>query len=120
MTTSDKRRSERIPINAQLAPGEMFLTSGHERVPVSGIKDLSDTGISIYLNGAVAEGDGVTIEYADRGIQFEVFGTVRWCRDSVIDATAPAWQGPKLIGVELLASSILSSAILKNHVRRER
>ena len=115
MTASDKRRSQRIPINAQMVPGEMFLISGNARTRVNGIKDLSDIGISLYLSGAVDEGVSVTIEYSDRGIRLEVFGTVRWCRESVIESDAQGWRGPKLIGVELLASSILMSAILKNH-----
>lgn len=117
MTTSDKRRSRRIPINAQMAPGEMFLTSDSGRTFVNGIRDLSDTGISLYLDLTVKEGDGVTIEYVDHGIRLEVFGAVRWCRESAFESATPLWQGPRLIGIELLASSILSSAILKNHSR---
>lgn len=120
MTTSDKRRLQRIPINAPLAAGEMFLISRNARIPVNGIKDLSDTGISLYLNRALEEGGSVTMEYVDRGIRFEVFGTVRWCRESVADVITPVWQGPQLIGVELLGSSILSSVILQNHVANNR
>lgn len=115
MLTSEKRRSQRIQIDGLPVAGEMCLIRGTGRVPVKGIKDLSDTGISVYVDQAIAVRESVTIEYADRGIRLEVFGTVTWHQEVALESNAPAWTGRYLIGIELVASSILTSAILNNH-----
>ena len=115
MIASEKRRTQRIPIDGPPAAGEMCVLCGTGRIPVKGIKDLSDTGISLYVDEAAGARENVTIEYADRGIRLEVFGTVTWNQAVALEANAPAWKGRYLVGIELVASSILTSAILKNH-----
>lgn len=115
MVTSEKRRTQRVPINGLPAAGEMFLLGSAARVPVRGIKDLSDTGISVYVDEDFGVRESVTVEYADHGIRLEVFGTVTWNQEVAPEPNAPVWKGRYLVGIELVASSILTSAILKNH-----
>lgn len=113
MNESEKRREQRIPVAGLPVTGEMFVLHGTDRLQVRGIQDFSDAGISLYLDEPIGERQGVTIEFADRGIRLEVFGAVTWCREQASSAVVGDNPGRCLLGIELLASSILAAVMRK-------
>lgn len=91
----------------------MALHWGERQVAIEGIRDISDTGISVYVDAEMAAGEKVGVAYAGSAVRLEVFGIVAWCSRRDAGTGAPSCGGTHVVGIELLASSILSSAILQ-------
>ena len=110
MLETEKRRQERRVL-ARQPVGEISLHVGETRYPVSGINNISDSGISIFLDQEIVVPLGVSIEYAHPSMKLEVYGNATWCAARENDGT-PA-QGGFILGVELLSPMLLVS-LLRN------
>ena len=111
MTAVEKRKRERYPLERQ-PRGELFLRTAGGRLPVVAVRDISDNGISVLLNGSIPTDLQVTIEYVEPNLSLQVFGTVVW------HAQRPEDHGTAgetcVLGIELLSPMMLA-ALLQKH-----
>lgn len=111
MIVAEERKQERFRLLRQ--PGEpLFVCTFAARVQALAVKDVSSSGVSLYLERHMPVGSQVSIEHEARYFKLNVNGMIIWCRsrlDSDIDAPdfAAAW----VIGVELFSPMLLLSAL---------
>ncbi len=111
MPKINQRKLDRYPLERQ-PNARVALRADTVRYRIDQIRDISDSGISFYLEHPVAESVSVAIEYADPKLKIEVYGRVAWClqrQDAGPDAAASF-----VIGVELLSPMMLF-AVLQKH-----
>jgi hypothetical protein len=111
--TRDQRRQERFRIDRQ-PDGELHLRVGDSRHAVRGVRDVSGSGISIFLDVDLAVPAPVAIEYAEPNLKLEVFGTVVWCEPRGGRADVARADSGYVSGIALL-SPMLLAALLQKH-----
>ncbi len=113
MTRIEQRRPDRYPLERQ-PDGKLNLRTPDARHAIAEIRDISDFGISFYLEHSVDESAKVAIEYADPKMKLEVYGRVAWCAARpVAEGEGPAANG-FVLGVELITPMMLF-AVLQRH-----
>ncbi len=113
MTRIEQRKLERYPLERQPG-GEVALVIGADRYRVDEIKDISDFGISFFLDQSVPVSSRVAVAYADDSVKLEVYGRVAWCSKLKHRESAPAQAERFVMGVELLNPATLY-AMLQRH-----
>jgi sulfur relay (sulfurtransferase) complex TusBCD TusD component (DsrE family) len=108
MLREEKRKQERYTFERP-PEGTLFLVRDGVRLPVAGINDISNSGVSLDMNDALAVSQPVTVEYADAVVCVQVRGTVTWCAP----ASDPAKAGSFVLGVELASPMLLLSMFQK-------
>ena len=109
-TEPDKRGQRRYALAGD-PECEIFLWLGDCCHPVKAIRDVSETGISIYLDIQVPESTSVLIQYVDDRMQVKINGTVAWCaalKDSpdpeLVDAVC-------VMGIKLMSPTMMMVAL---------
>ena len=105
MNTQELRREARFTLT-QKPKGMLFLHLRDECLPVRSIRDISQTGVSVFFDYEVKQGEHVALEYKDRDNEVKVSGIVVWQSqpESVADNT------PKhLLGISMFNPNILLS-----------
>lgn len=105
---NDQRKQGRYELGRVLA-GELDLRCGDERFRIQAINDISSSGISVFVDQAIAVPRQVVIEYFAAGARFEVNGNVVWCAqsDTMPSLRDKAIHGRYLMGLELLSPLLL-------------
>jgi len=107
MTVTEQRKLQRYPLEHRLHDSTVMLRIGHTHYAIRHIRDISDSGISFYLDEDLTVSSKVTIEYADPKVSIDVYGRVAWC------AKRTDGEGYAM-GVELL-SPLMLYAMLRKH-----
>jgi hypothetical protein len=107
MTVIEQRKLQRYPLEQQPHNTVVMLRSANLHHPIRHIRDISDSGISFYLDESLDVSAKVTIEYADSKLKIDVYGRVAWC------ARRTDGDG-YVMGVELL-SPLMLYAMLRKH-----
>ena len=103
----ERRRVERHKPTGW-AYGELVLHVGDARIPVAGINDVSQSGVSVYLDQAITVPAKVALELDTGEMKIEVFGTAVWSAPTnSADQRVPR-PGSHLLGVEVLNSRLFS------------
>lgn len=108
MNTKEQRSETRfVPVHKPM--GMLFLYVCGECLPVRSIRDISQTGISLWFDYDIRKSERVDIEYKDRNNEIKVSGIVVWCNQA--DQTLfHAESAPKhLIGINLFSPNLLLS-----------
>ncbi|MCX7057882.1 MAG: PilZ domain-containing protein [Pseudomonadota bacterium] len=104
------RRQQRYRLLRQ-PDATLYVRTGWLRATAMAIKDVSNGGVSVYLERELAIASRVSIEYAAPNLTLNVNGVVAWCRarqDTDIDTTH---QGDAyILGIELFSPMMLLSA----------
>lgn len=108
-------RPEQRRIPRQTLPrhpsGVIVLRLAHEWHPIHEVRDISDVGISFYLERDIPVSSEVAIEYSHNDTKVEVYGRVAWSKRR--GELAP--QAPRgddyVMGVELVNPTMLYALI---------
>ena len=104
------RRQERYRLLRQ-PDAPLYVRTGWSRTTAMAIKDVSNGGVSLYLERELPVASRVSIEYAAPNLMLNVNGVVAWCRarhETDIDA---AHDGDAyILGIELFSPMMLLSA----------
>lgn len=109
MLPQEKRRQERYPFERQ-PDGQLALKVGEVFQPVRGINDISNSGISVFLDQEVPVPVSVTLEYGDANMRLQVYGTTTWSKQKAADMQP---GGQFIVGIELLSPMLLLSMFQK-------
>ena len=115
MNRVEQRNVERFPISLQ-PDGQVVLRTPETRFQINEIKDISNSGISFYLNQSVAVSSKVAIEYADPKVKIEVYGRVAWCIPRPADSYDVQKGAMFVMGVELLSPMMLYAVLQKQRI----
>ena len=107
MTVTEQRKLQRYPLEHRLHDSTVMLRIADTNYAIRHIRDISDSGISFYLDEDLTVSSKVTIEYADPKVSIDVYGRVAWC------AKRTDGEGYAM-GVELL-SPLMLYAMLRKH-----
>jgi hypothetical protein len=104
------RRQERYRLLRQ-PDAPLYVRTGWSRVTAMAIKDVSNGGVSLYLERELPIAARVSIEYAAPTLMLNVLGVVAWCRarqetDTDTDHAGEAY----ILGIELFSPMMLLSA----------
>ena len=106
MTMVENRKHQRHPLVRQ-APGEFRLLTPLQAFPIEVIKDISNSGIRIYLNTPLAEHLPISVEYVEATLKLELNGRVAWCTEQENDAGAVGTNGRYVDGIQLFSPVLL-------------
>jgi|HubBroStandDraft_6_1064221.scaffolds.fasta_scaffold288665_1 PilZ domain len=110
MIVAEERKQERFRLLRQPA-APLFVCTVGMRAEALAVKDVSSSGVSLYLERPLPTASKVSIEYEARHLTLNVNGVIIWCRarqDSDIDV--PDFAEACVIGVELFSPMLLLSA----------
>jgi hypothetical protein len=110
MHDSEKRLVPRIAAN-KLPPDTLTLLSDGLEFKLSGLKDISESGIRFEINHSLPVSAKVAIQYKDAKVQIAVHGRVAWCRPTVDNEQSGETHGACMMGVELLSPMILFAVL---------
>jgi hypothetical protein len=113
MTRIEQRRLDRYPLQRQ-PDGKLRLRTADGRHAIVEIRDISDFGISFYLEDSLDVSAKVAIEYADPKLKLEVYGRVAWCAARPVGAEEDPPSRGFVLGVELISPMMLF-AVLQKH-----
>jgi hypothetical protein len=106
MTIVEHRKHQRYPL-AQRAPGEFRLLTPTETFPIEVIKDISNSGIRVYLNTPLAERLRIALEYVEPTLKLELNGMVAWCTAHEDDGGVVETCGRYVVGIQLFSPVLL-------------
>ena len=107
MNQTNQRRPQRFPLDKLPHDAVVMVRSKSSLQPVHQIRDISDSGISFYVDEPLDVSARITIEYTDHSMKIEVYGRVAWCsRRTELPGFAT--------GIELLSPMMLY-AVLSKH-----
>jgi PilZ domain len=106
MTVVEQRKHQRYPLVRQAA-GEFRLLTPVGTYAIDVIKDISSSGIRVYLNTYLAERLAVSVEYVESTLKLELNGTVAWCAAQEEETGASETFGRYVVGVELFSPVLL-------------
>jgi hypothetical protein len=110
MTKAEKRKQGRFSIHTQ-PEGKIFLRTANERFPVRAVKDISNAGVSVFLDKGIPVRSQVAVEYSDQKIKLEVHGLVSWCTPKMGEEDSQARSNGHVVGVELLSPLLFFSLV---------
>jgi hypothetical protein len=100
-----EQRSEIRFLLTKKPKGALLLHVRNQCLPIHSIRDISQTGISLFLDYPVAKGDQVAIEYKDGENEIKVSGMVVW-QSAPAGTTANSLY---LLGINMFSPSTLLS-----------
>src|ERR1700736_388499 len=107
MTIVEQRKHPRHVLGRQ-APGNIRLLTPAAAYPIAVIRDLSGSGIRVFLDSLLTERLDVVIEYTEATLKLEMQGRVAWCAEQgEVEATKSA--GRYVVGIELFSPFLFMS-----------
>jgi hypothetical protein len=107
MEIGEQRKHERLEI-ARQAPGKFRLLTPAGAYPIAAIRDLSGSGIRVFLDVELEERLDVVIEYTEATLKLEIQGRVAWSvEQEEVEATKSA--GRYVVGIELFSPFLFMS-----------
>ena len=101
MNRAEKRQQQRYRLTRH-PDGRVFLRSAGVDYPIRGIRDVSNHGLSVNLERALAVSSPVEVEYRAARLSLTLNGVVAWCREQ-----PEGDAGGFMLGVELFCPQIL-------------
>ena len=106
MTVVEQRKDQRYPL-VRRAAGEFRLLTADAAYPIEVIKDISSSGIRVYLNTHLAERLQVSVEYLEPTLKLELNGMVAWCTAQEEPTDAVETYGRYIVGIQLFSPVLL-------------
>jgi len=108
MEIGEQRKHERLEI-ARQAPGKFRLLTPAGAYPIAAIRDLSGSGIRVFLDASLAERLDVVVEYTELTLKLEMQGRVAWCTAQDHGTGAAKSAGRYVVGIELFSPFLFMS-----------
>src|ERR1700693_875476 len=80
MTAVEQRKHPRRVLGGQ-APGKFRLLTPAAAYPIAVIRDISGSGIRVFLDVRLTERLDVVVEYTELTLKLEMQGRVAWCSE---------------------------------------
>jgi hypothetical protein len=106
MTVVEQRKHHRYPLVRQAA-GEFRLLTPTAAYPIDVIKDISSSGIRVYLDTCLAERLPISVEYVEPTLKLELNGMVAWCTAQEEGTDTIETFGRYVVGVQLFSPVLL-------------
>ena len=106
MTVVEHRKHHRHPLARQPVGGFRLLTPA-AAYPIDVIKDISSSGIRVYLNTCLAERLQIAVEYVEPSLKLELYGLVAWCAAQEENSDAIKTYGRYVVGIQLFSPVLL-------------
>jgi hypothetical protein len=115
MTVIEQRKQPRHVLGRQ-ASGKFRLLTPEAQYPITAIRDISGSGIRVFLDACLAERLDVVIEYTELTLKLEMKGRVAWCTEQT-NGTETQTQGTEtvngdgryVVGIELFSPFLFMS-----------
>jgi len=102
MTVNEQRKHPRHVLGRQ-APGTFRLLTPAAAYPVAVIRDISNSGIRVFLDAGLTERLDVVVEYTESTLKLEMQGRVAWCTEQTPGTETIKGAGRYVVGVELFS-----------------
>lgn len=110
MSGIEQRKLERFALPRHPA-GIVILRTSNNWHPIHEIRDMSEVGMSFYLERELELSSQIAIEYAHADTRVEVYGRVAWCNQRKALGDDAMLADDYVMGVELLNPSMLYALI---------
>jgi hypothetical protein len=112
MRNVEKRLIPRTPLD-HITRSSLSIVFSDRRKAIERLRDISESGLSFYLDQALDISDKISLEYVAEDVKFEVFGRIAWCSQIPNGAHLNATAQSHLIGVELMSPMLLLALLPK-------
>jgi hypothetical protein len=107
LTVVEQRKHPRHVLGSQAA-GTFRLLAPPAAYPVAVIRDISSSGIRVFLDAELTEGLDVVVEYVEATLKLEMRGRVAWCTEQA-GAEAVKGTGRYVVGIQLFSPFLFMS-----------
>ena len=107
MTAVEQRKHPRHVIGRQ-SPGKFRLLTPAAAYPIAEIRDISSSGIRVFLDVRLTERLEIVVEYSEATLKLEMKGRVAWCTEQT-DGAATMEHGRYIVGIELFSPLLFMS-----------
>lgn len=104
-----EQRKELRSILTRQPKGKLQVLLGDQCIDVSGVKDVSQTGIRLEVGTQVNIGENVRVRYLTETVDLKLNGTVVWNSSSADGSKEVAASDAYVIGIMLASPSLLQA-----------
>jgi hypothetical protein len=108
MAVIEHRRHPRHALGRQ-APGIFRLLTPAAAYPIAAIRDISGSGIRVFLDACVTEREDVVVEYSESTLKLEMQGRVAWCTAQAEATETANSAGRYVAGIQLFSPFLFMS-----------
>lgn len=108
MTVVEQRKHPRHVLGRQ-APGTFRLLTPTAAYPITVIRDISSSGIRVFLDVDLTERLDVVVEYTEATLKLEMGGRVAWCTEQEKGAETIKSAGRYVVGIQLFSPFLFMS-----------
>jgi PilZ domain len=108
MTVIEQRKHPRHLLGRQ-APGTFRLLTPAAAHSVTVIRDISSSGIRVFLDACLTERQDVVVEYTELTLKLEMNGRVAWCTEQTEGTEAIKSAGRYVVGIQLFSPFLFMS-----------
>ena len=108
MTAAEQRKHPRHVLGGQ-APGKFRLLTPAAAYPIAVIRDISGSGIRVFLDVRLTERLDVVVEYTEPTLKLEIQGRVAWCAEQALEAGTIEGADRYVLGIELFSPFLFMS-----------
>ena len=107
MTVIEQRKHPRHVLGRQ-APGTFRLLTQTAAYPITVIRDISSSGIRVFLDAGLTKSLDVAVEYTEATLKLEMQGRVAWCTEQA-EGTETKSAGRYVVGIQLSSPFLFMS-----------
>jgi hypothetical protein len=108
MTVVEQRKQLRHVLGHQ-APGKFRLLTPAAAYPIAVVRDISGSGIRVFLDASLTERLDVVVEYTELTLKLEMQGRVAWCTEQDHGTETTKGAGRYVVGIELFSPFLFMS-----------
>ena len=108
MTVVEQRKHPRHEV-ARQALGKFRLLTPAAAYPIAVIRDISGSGIRVFLDVRLTERLDVVVEYTELTLKLEMQGRVAWCSEQADGTETIKSAGRYVVGIELFSPFLFMS-----------
>ena len=108
MTVVEQRKHPRHEL-ARQTRGKYRLLTPAAAFPITAIRDISNSGIRVFLDTGLTERLDVVVEYTEPTLKLEIQGRVAWCAEQAPGAATIRGADRYVLGIELFSPFLFMS-----------
>ena len=108
MTVLEQRKHPRHEL-ARRALGKYRLLTPAAAYAITAIRDISSSGIRLFLDARLTERLDVVVEYTEPTLKLEMQGRVAWCAEQALEAETIKGADRYVLGIELFSPFLFMS-----------
>ncbi len=108
MTVVEQRKHPRHEL-ARQALGKYRLLTPAAAYPITAIRDISSSGIRVFLDAPLTARLDVVVEYTEPTLKLEMQGRIAWCAEKAPGAETIKAADRYVLGIELFSPFLFMS-----------